>query len=36
MANIEAGAYKIAKENGMKIVKLSSSELSALKKHLHQ
>ena len=31
MANIEAGAYKIAKENGMKIVKLSSSELSALK-----
>ena len=32
MANIEAGAYKIAKENGMKIVKLSSSDLSALKK----
>ena len=31
MANIEAGAYKIAKENGMKVVKLSSSELSALK-----
>ncbi len=32
MANIEAGAYKIAKENGMKVVKLSSSELSAMKK----
>lgn len=32
MANIEAGAYKIAKENGMKVVKLSGSELSALKK----
>ena len=32
MANIEAGAYKVAKENGMKIVKLSNSELNALKK----
>jgi len=32
MANIEAGAYKVAKENGMKIVELSSSELKALKK----
>ena len=32
MANIEAGAYKEAKENGMNIVKLSSSETSALKK----
>ena len=32
MANIEAGAYKIAKENGMKIVKLSSSDLNELKK----
>ena len=32
MANIEAGAYKEAKENGMNIVKLSSSEVSALKK----
>lgn len=32
MSNIEAGAYKIAKENGMKVVNLTSSELSALKK----
>lgn len=32
MSNIEAGAYKVAKENGMKIVNLTSSELSALKK----
>ena len=32
MANIEAEAYKVAKENGMKIVKLSNSELNALKK----
>ena len=32
MANIEAGAYKEAKENGMNIVNLSSSEVSALKK----
>lgn len=32
MSNIEAGAYKVAKENGMKVVNLTSSELSALKK----
>jgi C4-dicarboxylate-binding protein DctP len=32
MANIEAGAYKEAKANGMNIVELSSSEVSALKK----
>ncbi len=32
MANIEAGAYKEAKANGMNIVNLSSSEVSALKK----
>jgi C4-dicarboxylate-binding protein DctP len=32
IANIEASSYKVAKENGMKIVKLSSSELAALKK----
>jgi len=32
MSNIEAGAYKVAKENGMKIVNLTGSELSALKK----
>ena len=32
MANIEAGAYKEAKANGMNIVKLSSSETAALKK----
>ena len=32
MSNIESKAYKIAKENGMKIVKLSSSDLKALKK----
>ena len=32
MANIEAGAYKEAKANGMNIVNLSSSEVSSLKK----
>ena len=32
MANIEAGAYKEAKANGMNIVNLSSSEVAALKK----
>ena len=32
MSNIEAGAYKVAKENGMKVVNLTSSELLALKK----
>ena len=32
MANIEAGAYKEAKANGMNVVNLSSSEVSALKK----
>jgi len=31
MANIEKGAYDIAKENGMNIVKLSKSETKALK-----
>ena len=32
MANIEAGAYAEAKANGMNIVNLTSSEVSALKK----
>ena len=32
MSGIEARAYKEAKDNGMKIVKLSGAELKALKK----